>query len=262
MIKSVSGYLCLLLFLSIHSNAATLEFKTTQLPPFMFQKDGLAAGPGKDIVEEACKQEGFDCDFEILPWRRAQHEVKRGTASGLFMVGKNEAREEWLHFSPPILKTGYGFYSQTHNPAHYTDLPSLAGLCVIVNSPSNMYNHLISIQQEMTSRQIKPIRIITTTNFTTAIKMLNGGRCDLLFGNIDVVNMLIKRLGLLSVRPAGFHEQVIYYIGLSKAAVPYEVVTAFNQRIIQLHQQGKIKAILAAYDMTPAELPSLNAVNP
>ncbi|MDO6594310.1 ABC transporter substrate-binding protein [Neptuniibacter sp. 1_MG-2023] len=254
MAKLVLGYICLLLAFPAQSHTAPLEFKTTHLPPFMFTRDGNVEGPGKEIIAAACKAEQLACHFEMLPWRRAHQAVKRGTADGLFLVGKNSDRAKWLYFSPPILETGYGFFSHSSLDVNYTRLESLAGLCVAVNSPSNMLNRLKGIREEMVSSNIEPIKIITTTNFPTAIKMVNGARCDLVFGNVDVVKTVIKELQLASIRPAGFYKHVFYYVGLSKSRFSKDLVDRFNQQLMQLYQQGKIQTILRRYDLTPADL--------
>ena len=58
--------------------------------------------------------------MRLLPWRRAQQEVEDGKAQGMFVIGWNAERAEWLHFSPALVNTEYGFFVRDDNPLKFT----------------------------------------------------------------------------------------------------------------------------------------------
>ena len=90
--KNIGMLLCLFLF-SMQSFAVESEeklvFYTQEFAPFSYSENGRVAGPGVEIIQKACDNINVKCVIEVLPWVRAQEEVKRGNADGMFFVGKH-----------------------------------------------------------------------------------------------------------------------------------------------------------------------------
>ncbi len=93
---------CLLL-LTKTATATELRFSTQDFAPFNYEIDGVVSGPAADIIRTVCSETDISCSFKLYPWRRVQREVREGKAHGMFVIGWNEKRTEWLHFSPPII---------------------------------------------------------------------------------------------------------------------------------------------------------------
>ncbi len=81
----------------------TLRFVTLEFAPFIYGENQEVAGPGRDVIAAVCERAGVACSFDIYPWRRAQELIRAGEADGMMVIGRNPAREEWLHFSPPTV---------------------------------------------------------------------------------------------------------------------------------------------------------------
>jgi polar amino acid transport system substrate-binding protein len=90
--------------------AAELIFNTQDFAPFNYAVNGVVSGPAADVIRRVCADMKTTCTLRLLPWRRAQQEVQEGKAHGMFVIGWNAERAKWLHFSPPLLDTEYGFF--------------------------------------------------------------------------------------------------------------------------------------------------------
>ena len=103
-----------------------LKLATQDFPPFSYlgksvegtSGEGRVEGPAAEIIDTVCTEMGISYTLSLLPWRRAQYDMRQeGLYNGLFLIGKNESRLAYLYFSPPILKTQYGFFCQRGQPA-------------------------------------------------------------------------------------------------------------------------------------------------
>ena len=103
------------------AHSADLTFNTQDFAPFSYQVDGVVSGPATEIILKVCARINAKCTFVLLPWKRAQQEVKLGKVNGMFVIGWNKGRATWVHFSPPIMKTEYGFFVHQSNELTYKD---------------------------------------------------------------------------------------------------------------------------------------------
>ena len=251
----VKRSICLALLLSAclwfvgFAGAAELKFNTQDFAPFNYELGGVVSGPGADIIRRICSDIKIDCSFHLLPWARAQEEVKNGVAQGLFMIGWNEERAQWLYFSPPVLNSEYGFYVRNDNPLKFKHPSDVKGYTVGVYGPSNTSFFLEKIKTE-----IKDLTIDMTPDDIAAFKKLSLGRVTAVYSNRDVGNDLIAKLGLTNLRYAGVHTKLKYYIGFSQKFTDKKLVDQFNQTFRSLYKHGVIQEILAKYKMEAAQL--------
>ena len=69
--------------------AAELIFNTQDFAPFSYLTDGIVSGPATELIQRVCKEIKADCRFNLLPWKRAQNEVRSGKANAMFVIGWN-----------------------------------------------------------------------------------------------------------------------------------------------------------------------------
>jgi len=238
----------LLLSLTSLAHGAQLKFTTQDFAPFSYEIDGTVSGPLVEIITEVCKEMKIDCSFQLMPWARAQKEVKDGEANGLFVIGWNRERSEWLYFSPPILNTEYGFFVLNDNPLEFKQVSDIKGYTIGVYGPSNTSVSLGKIKSE-----IGDLKIDIRPNDESGFKKLSLGRVDAVYSNRDVGYALIKKLGLKNIRYAGKKEKQTYFIGFSKQHNDKQVIKRFNETLRTLQQQGRIQAIIKQYFLEPAE---------
>ncbi len=232
-----------------------LKFNTQDFPPFNYEIDGVVAGPAADIIVKVCAEAQIKCTFELLPWIRAQEQVKNGQANGMFIIGWNQKRAEWLHFAPPIMNTEYGIFVREDNLLQYKDLSDVQGFTVGVYGPSNTSNSLEKIRDGMKEKGLDPIKIDMRPDDESGFKKLGLGRLDAVFSNRDVGYALIAKLGLKNnIRYAGPTKKLKYYIGFSKEHNDQNILQNFDDAYLKLYKDGAVKTILERYGMEPADI--------
>ncbi len=255
-IKRVVRFLALAFCLaSTPSWAQELKFTTQDFPPFSYNINGVVSGPAVDIIRRVCAEMNTPCSFRLLPWSRAQNEVKTGKANGMFIIGWNERRAEWVHFTPPIMKTEYGFFVNIDNPLEFAGPSDIVGYMVGVYGPSNTANSLVKIQTSMTEDGLEAITVDMRPDDESGFKKLARGRLDSVYSNRDVGFALIAKLGLTDkIRYSGPQRKLKYYVGFSMAHNDMTVLEDFDAAYRKLHQSGEVKKILDKYSMEVAEL--------
>ena len=257
----LSGFFGLLLWPAVPALAQSpgLRFTTQEFAPFNYEADGKVVGPATEIVAAACGRAGITCSFVQLPWARAQAEVRDGRANGMFVIGWNKERTEWLHFAPPIMKTEYGFFVQTRDRTEYRDLTDVQGWSIATYGPSNTSNTLDGLHERMQARQLRPFTIDMRPGDEDGFRKLALARVNAVFSNRDVGFAVVKRLGLgAEIRYAGKTSELNYYIGFSKKYNDQAILARFDAALTALEASGKIREILAPHDMQPAD-PRLDA---
>jgi polar amino acid transport system substrate-binding protein len=244
------GALLILLLPSSRAGTEPLRFNTQDFKPYSYETNGVVSGPGTDIIRKVCETLGTACSFRLLPWPRAQHEVRQGEANAMFVIGWTRERSQWLHFSPPLFVTRYGFFVRKDNPLDFKEINDIKGYTVCVYGPSSTSNNLDIIKKE-----IKDLTIDMTIQDEFAFKKLSGRQSiDAVYSNRDVGYKLIKQLGLTNIRYSGDHLKKNYYIGFSKQFNNKMVVKLFNATYLKLYKNGSIRELLEQYAMEPAPI--------
>lgn len=226
---------------------ADLKFNTQDFAPFNYEVNGVVSGPAADIIREICDEMKIGCSMHLLPWARAQEEVRSGVAHGLFVIGWNEERAKWLFFSPPLLNTEYGFFVRNESPLDFKQNSDVKGYKVGVFGPSNTSTTLEKIKAELND-----LTIDMTPDDEAAFQKLSRGQVDAVFSNKDVGYDLTRKLGLKNLRYAGRQQSLKYFIGFSQKFTDKELVDRFNRTFLSLYERGVIPRILAKYRMDPA----------
>lgn len=247
---AVSIIMSLLIITPTTALTEELIFNTQEFAPFNYTENGKVAGPAADIIRKICTDINAACTMRALPWRRAQHDVKEGTANALFVIGWNQERSTWLDFSPPILNTEYGFFVNTSNSKTFETIADFDGLKVGVFGPSNTSKSL----DKLSISDLKNIIIDMTADDISAFKKLEVNRVGAVYSNREVGKAMIDEHKLSRLKYAISHRKLKYYIGFSKQYAPTELVTRFNNRFKELHSQGVIQSILDKYNMAASEL--------
>lgn len=227
--------------------AAELILNTQDFAPFSYEVNGVVSGPAAHVIRRVCADIKVECPTRLLPWRRAQQEVEEGKAHGMFLIGWNAERAKWLHFSPPLLVTEYGFFVREDNPLVFRQNADVKGYTVGVFGPSNTATALEKIRGE-----VKDLRIDMTPDDESAFRKLALGRVDAVFSNKAVGFDLLRKLAITKVRYTGRQQSLKYYIGFSQKATDKKLVDQFNASFQSLHKQGAIREILAKYGMEAA----------
>jgi len=240
---------CALLAAATGAGAQEIVFNTQDFAPFSYLAGTEVAGPAADVIKAVCSAMGQPYRLALLPWTRAQQEVKEGKAQALFLVGWNADREAALWPSPAVLDTEYGFFVRTDNPLQFKSPDQLKGLTVAVYGPSNTATTLDKVKEKEPG-----ITIDVSPDDEAAFRKLDSGRVAAAFSNRDVGLALVKKLGLKNVRYAGMQSKLKYFIGFSKTSVQKATVDKFNETYKKLYRSGEIPRILKGYGLEPSAL--------
>lgn len=240
---------CVCLLITASAMGIELKFNTQDFAPYNYNIDGVVSGPAADIIRIICKEMKIDCSFNLTAWTPAQKMVKEGRAHGLFVIGWNEERAKWLHFSPPILNTEYGFFVLDNNPLEFKQLSDIIGYSINAFGPSNTAYTLDTIKDE-----IKDMKIEILHKDEDCFRRLSEGKVTATYSNRDAGYAMIAKLNLKNIRYAGLHKKLKYYIGFSQQYTDKKIVDQFNATFLDLHKRGVIQNILKKYNMEPAEI--------
>jgi len=211
---------------------------------------GKVGGPAAEIIRTICRRAKMDCVLRARPWRRAILEVRKGVAQGLFVIGWNKPRTEWLHFSPPLLQTEYGFFVNAGNKKALSKLIDFNGARVGVFGPSNTSYSLEKIRDEI----LPEITIDMAPDDPSGFKKLAANRVTAVYSSHEVGKAIIAEHRIEGLRYALAHRKLNYFVGLSKQYTPPALWGKFNSMALELHKEGVIQRILNKYDMVAAEL--------
>jgi polar amino acid transport system substrate-binding protein len=246
----LAGMACLCLMVRPAAADATLRFVTLEFAPFIYGKNQQVAGPGRDVIAAVCERAEIDCSFDIYPWRRAQELMKSGNADGMMVIGRNPAREEWLHFSPPMFRTEYGFFVRADNPLDFDDASQIAGYRVGVFAPSNTATQLEGIRGAMVEAGLEPIEIDGHPDDAAGLRKLAAGRLDAVYSNRDRGWGIVAAEALDDkIRYAGQHQAILYYSGITKDYPRQEVVARFFAAWHALFASGEAQRIIEGYGL-------------
>lgn len=225
-----------------------ISFATQDFYPYSYLKDNRIGGPGAEIIRTVCNRINADYTISIQPWRRSILMVKKGQCQALFMIGKNQEREKWISFSPPIISAEYGFFECLESPLGYSGPESLKGKRVGVYGPSNT-----SVQLEKLIKNIKNnVFVDLTPDDISQFRKLARCRVDAVYSNKDVGMATIKKIQAKNIKYTGTDKVINYYIGFSRRNTPEIFIRRFNNEINRMKMSGELKQLLGRYDMQAA----------
>lgn len=237
-----------LLLVAPLASSDSYTFYGFEYPPFSTKGEGSQNnGPFADLIREFCRQQQYECDVLLVPWRRASKAAKEGNSlHGLFPMSKNADREQWLYYSDPFIVTGRGFY--TLDSSHTINrLNDFEGYTISTFGPSNTAR-IMSKHLEV----VEDISIILETKMDIAVnKFIHGryGEKSALYGNIDVIRHILSSNNFAAAHLAYITKRYVLYLTFPKHTVSPELVEEFNRFINQQSQSGALGQGLGQYGL-------------
>jgi len=152
------------------------------------------------------------------------------------------------------INVGQSFMIQKGNPKNITDVASLAGKSASVEVGTTNKDYLDQQSQKLQSQGKAGIKVVTFPKDTDAANALKTGRVDSYFGDSPVVAYY------LSKDPSSFdvakHPEVVNPIpvGIALRKDETELKAALQKAVDALYADGKMKTILARWDMSAAAM--------
>jgi len=247
--RLVIRYLFPLLFFSLSTDtlySAELNFVTPNSAPFQYKTERGMRGPFISIIQKVCDEMKISCSIVYVEsWNRAKHMVRMGSmfkqkkVNGVATLAWSEERTAWLYYSPPIIQTGYGFFTRNNDVRQPNSILGLKGYTISVHGPSKSSRNL-----ELIKNKIVDLDIDLSFDQEAGLKKLSRGRVDAVYLNKDIGKFLIKSLGLGNISYAFDHQTVNYFIAFSKASTDKKIADRFNAAYIKLYEGGIIRELI------------------
>lgn len=206
-------------------------------PPFMYERNGVAAGIYPALVSEAFRRMGSTVTLRAIPWKRALLAIASGDA-GIGGVYRNAAREFVWDFSDAIYEETTMLYVLRGGDFKFDSLSDLRGKKIGVIRgwsygsafDSAVHDGLVAVEEE--------------TSDILNFKMLASGRLDAV--------LAIKESGdrYSEFLHAGIHRlpQVVTsnrtYVAFSKESGMADALGAFNFALASMRRDGTFDRIV------------------
>lgn len=252
--KLVFIFWAVLLMVSPATGTSTrLLFVTLENPPDGYLKDGRPVGRNIDIVKTACLRQGYKCTIRIVPWKRALHMVKNGSAHGIIDAAFNEERAQFLYYpdEPIHIERWYAF-KKKGTPLSLDK--NLANADQIHLGTSRGFEYGGMLQEMIDNNRFKSID--QAAGNASNIRKLMGGRFDMFIGVKSTILSLARTLDCLDkieiVKMTGTNEAYLLstsstYLAFSKKRTSPEIARQFSDVLIQMKLGGTVKQIERKY---------------
>lgn len=175
------------LFLSCSSvfSQERILFLTQQRAPYGYKEDGELKGPFLKVVQCVMERLNIPYDIKIVPWARAQYQVKSGEADAFFAGSESDRRRKYSEVSDLFGRQNWSwFYLKGTNVETYVrGGGDIYGLKVAAYAGSNMLKTLNSLDYNVTFSPLKPRKLIDG---------LLTGRAQIILANDVAFEKLLK----------------------------------------------------------------------
>lgn len=206
-----------------------LVIYTEHFVPYSYQnEEGEYVGINIDISKKLCELAAIECEFVLLPWKRAYNLVQTNAFSAIVSLARTDDREPMFQWVGPLVSNQTYFYKLKTNDH------------VVMNTISEAKNYSLGIVRgDIYESLVSDIGFVNNKNLLTFgdkdtyLRLFFSQRIDLIIGSDFTIGHTTKLFGFSPddlVRLAQLHENVIAgnYLGFNKAASP-EVIARFNQ---------------------------------
>lgn len=104
MLRSFTTAILTLFTLVTHSaqNTDALQIFTENFPPYNYSENNTVTGINAQFVKEVCEDANLDCQFTVLPWKRAMRMASQTLPSGLISAARTQEREDLFKWVGPL----------------------------------------------------------------------------------------------------------------------------------------------------------------
>lgn len=252
----LSVFLLVISGTNAETSESRLSLGTLHNPPLEYEEDGVATGALVDIITEVVKRTGRETLITLLPWKRAQMDVKTGNADGCFNTGITNSRKEWAYFHEEILvEEQYVLFYRKSTPVRIPiDMQDVGHLNV---GTQRGYAYGGMFQKSLDAHRFKSIQEGET--IAQNVNKLLAKRFDIFVGDRLPTLYHLRQAGVQDqvgiIKDTTGQELIISvwptYLAFSKKTIPFEYVKAFNNVLIQIKQDGTYERIFEKYTQHP-----------
>lgn len=160
-------------------------------PPFsIIKSDGTADGFSVELLKAVVKAVNLEVNISVGPWHKIKQQLSEGHLDVLPLVSYNTDRDKIFDFTAPYLQMhGTIFVRKEENSIHSE--ADLKDKEVLVMRGDTAHEYAVSTN-------LTP-KLILTTSFEEAMKLLASGKHDAVFCQYLMGLQLIKKLGIANI---------------------------------------------------------------
>ena len=205
-------------------------------PPFMFGRDGHAAGVYPVLMSAVFKEMKADVRILPKPWRRALAEIDAGTA-GVGGIYKNSERVKRYDYSEAMFVERVSLYALRTDTARYASVADLKGKRVgVIRGWS--YGDDFDAARRAQSMLVEEVNS-DAQNFAK----LAAGRLDVVLAIVEAAEPHLR--AHRTVQLAGTMAENPTYLAFSKAAGMQGFLDRFNAALARMKKSGAVARIVA-----------------
>ena len=198
-----------------------------------------------EIVKAVFAAQGYTVEHRVMPWARAEHEVKNGKIDILPDTWFTKKRNTYLMFSTPYAFNRIKFIKKKGDPFEYEGIKSLTGKTIGVIRGFGYRDDFLNAKN-FSREEVR--------NFIVNIRKLVRDRIDL-----TLEDEIVAR-SILSKAPPALAEQIEFtstplsdnalHIACGLANARHrEIIRAFNRGLATIKANGTFELILKRYSI-------------
>ncbi len=233
---------CLILFFSVSSavcqDMVKIQLAAFDYPPFYSEENGEINGIAVELISELFGRMNIETELKMYPLKRALKYLKAGKADGLMILIKTSEREEYLHYTDPIITVRGLIWSAADRK----------GGAVNFNTLEDLRSYKIGVTLGYSYGQkfdniLKTMKVdIATRDYSNYSKLMKH-RIEIFPGNEIVAKGLFKKYPKLKGKFVHSDKSFIKWIlhmGISKKSRFVPMIPAINKVLADLKKEAFI----------------------
>lgn len=246
------GRLMILLVMSAMLQAGqethSVRLVADQWCPYNCEPGAESPGFLLDITAQALAMEGVNVEYRLLPWPRAQREVRRGLHDGIVGTGYEE-NPDFVFPGQPLAWARHSFFTRPDSEWRFQGLESLQGIRLGVISGYS-YGGLDEDYIQLHKGNGERLVVLHGDGALPRLMgMLKRGYIDALIEDERVLAYYRRQNpGLAGLRFAGLaYEEAIYVAFSPTLKDSHWLAQALERGVKALRESGELEAIMANY---------------
>lgn len=189
----------------VASENPVLKVATSEYPPYEYVENGELVGEDTEIIRAVISEMGYQPEFHVLPWTRAEANVREGDMALVYSLTYSEQRAGHYYFTDPINTARDVLFKRKESEISWNTLDDLDGLEIGLSAA---YSYAPEFMDWLASSNAEKIVITQEKPELTGLRMLAFSRIDLFICEESVCHFLLERYRhqypeLDRVEPAG-----------------------------------------------------------
>ena len=204
-------------------------------PPFMFARDGRAAGVYPVLMAAVFKEMNAEVLISPKPWRRALSEIDAGSA-GLGGIYKNSERLKRYDYSEPMFVERVSLYALRSDTSRYAGVADLKGKRVGVIRGW-------SYGDDFDEARRAGVMVVEEVNSDAQnFSKLAAGRLDVVLAIVEAAEPQLRTHR--TVQLAGSMAENPTYLAFNKSAGMQAFIERFNAALSRMKKSGAVSRIV------------------